>query len=438
MISVICVTNNTAMMERILHPSIDMQSAKHERILVDNSDGRFKSAAAALNYAASKAIGEYLMFVHQDVELRGKHWLRITEGYLDGLSGDLGIAGIIGMSADGDGSWAQSLRGFMCNCGHEVGKPLAEAEDVQTLDECVLLIPREVFRFHQFDEHRFDAWHLYGADYCLKMQELGFRCCVVPGYVYHRSHATNTKRLAKYQRRLWWKHRHHFKRIHTTCGILTLPRILTIPLALAVYDVYQWVSPPWTATVRHELKGCQSVLDLGCGYQSALRDCPVPYKVGVDIWPPYVEESRKKGLHNTYLVEDIREVDFAAGSFDAVYASEVLEHLVKSDGEKLLGRMMSWAKKKVIITTPNGYFPQPMSDGNSHQAHLSGWTIDELRQYGFRVQGMGGWKSLTGPDTQARYHPEFFGQRMREVSQIVTRYWPRQAFQLLGVREVDG
>ncbi len=55
--------------------------------------------------------------------------------------------------------------------------------------------------------------------------------------------------------------------------------------------------------------------------------------------------------------------------------------------------MKKWARKKIIITTPNRYLWQ---DGyiNSMQEHKSGWTVEELQNLGFKVFGMNGWKNL--------------------------------------------
>ena len=64
MISVICVYNNKKILDNCLLKSIKNQTTKVELILLDNREGRFKSAAEALNFGGEQANGKYLMFVH--------------------------------------------------------------------------------------------------------------------------------------------------------------------------------------------------------------------------------------------------------------------------------------------------------------------------------------------------------------------------------------
>ena len=42
---------------------------------------------------------------------------------------------------------------------------------------------------------------------------------------------------------------------------------------------------------------------------------------------PYLLESKRKGIHNFYIRADIRNVEFAPGSFDAVLLVSVIEHM---------------------------------------------------------------------------------------------------------------
>ena len=57
---------------------------------------------------------------------------------------------------------------------------------VDTLDECLLVIPREVFHRYKFTEY-YNTWHLYGTEYCLKMKNVNQKILVVPVYLWHKS-----------------------------------------------------------------------------------------------------------------------------------------------------------------------------------------------------------------------------------------------------------
>ena len=100
MISIVCVFNDWEVLERFLLRSLDTQTAPYEMHLVDNTNGRFKSAAEALNFGGQQATGKYIMFVHQDVYLASTVWLESVENTLDTLP-KLGIAGVAGKTKNG-------------------------------------------------------------------------------------------------------------------------------------------------------------------------------------------------------------------------------------------------------------------------------------------------------------------------------------------------
>jgi len=182
-----------------------------------------------------------------------------------------------------------------------------------------------------------------------------------------------------------------------------------------------------------ELDGCSSVLDLGCGTSSWLRVCSIPYSVGVDAFEPSLKESKGKRLHTQYIMADVRSVEFKAGSFDAVIAFEVIEHLTKEEGHKLLIDMERWARNKVIISTPNGYVPLNPLD-NPFQRHMSGWNIAELRQLGFKVKGACGWRVLWNNEGRIRFRPEIVWQTITSLTSIVLYNFPQLSFDLFCVK----
>ena len=95
MISIVCVYNNKEILENYLLKNLSTKSVEYELILIDNTNGKFKSAAEAINYGGKKAKGNYLMFVHQDVNLSSPSWLMDVESILKNLD-NLGVAGVAG------------------------------------------------------------------------------------------------------------------------------------------------------------------------------------------------------------------------------------------------------------------------------------------------------------------------------------------------------
>lgn len=141
------------------------------------------------------------------------------------------------------------------------------------------------------------------------------------------------------------------------------------------------------AYVLREIRGV-SVLDVGCGSGRwgkllSVRGLRV---VGVDVTFEYLLQASKCGY--VRLVKRDFEKDsllgaFELGSFDTVLCVEVLEHLSKKTGLKLLGEMVALAGGRVVVTTPCGFYPFV---GSCYaDCHKSGWYREDFEALGFKV-----------------------------------------------------
>ncbi len=230
MFSIICVYNDYEILSNYLLKGLEKQSICFEKILIDNTNGKFSSSAEALNYGANKASGDYLMFVHQDVELESDSWLKDVHDILDALP-KLGIAGVAGVVSEGE----INIDRYRNIIKHEIppkkwGNKIFSPELVETLDECLLIVPKNVFNELKFDEICCDGWHLYGVDYCLSAHEYGFNVFVLPVMIYHSAHHnfSNFEVIFKFKHHpdgyysilnnVLNKHNNYFDVIHTTCG----------------------------------------------------------------------------------------------------------------------------------------------------------------------------------------------------------------------------
>lgn len=213
MISVICVYNDKQVLEEYLLRSLRTQSTEYELILLDNTNDKYKNAPEALNYGGNKATGDYLMFVHQDVDLKSSTRLKEIETMMDKLD-NCGIAGVAGVPENG------TLKSNIEN-GIPPNKPGEEinlAIPVQTLDECLVIIPKPIFQEYKFDE-KLTGWHLYSVDYCLNIIKQGYYAYVLPVYIYHRSYMIYySKDYYKMLKIIFSKYRDDYKKIYTSCG----------------------------------------------------------------------------------------------------------------------------------------------------------------------------------------------------------------------------
>jgi len=200
---------------------------------------------------------------------------------------------------------------------------------------------------------------------------------------------------------------------------------------------YRKIFPGLIEYLKKELSNCNSVLDLGCGYRSLIQYCSIAFSVGVELFEPYLEESKKKGIHNEYIKADIRKVELKPKSFDAVVLLDVLEHLTEEEGYELIKKMGKWARKKIIIFTPNGLVCQDDYDNNPLQEHKSGWSVKKLEKLGFKVYGINGWKKLRGHKASIKYKPTLLWHIISDLTQKITYYCPKFAFKLLAVKKVN-
>jgi hypothetical protein len=204
----------------------------------------------------------------------------------------------------------------------------------------------------------------------------------------------------------------------------------------ALKSIYEKIFPCTPYYLKRELVGCHSVLDLGCGAGSSIQYCNIPFSVGVELFEPYLEESKEKKIHNQYIKEDVRSVNFEKKSFDAVIALDVIEHLTKAEGSDLMAKMENWARKKIIIFTPNGYVEQDGYDKNEFQQHKCGWSSEELGKLGFRLYGINGPKKLRNKKGAVRYRPKFLWCRIADLAQKIVYYCPKMAFQIFAVKKI--
>lgn len=190
-----------------------------------------------------------------------------------------------------------------------------------------------------------------------------------------------------------------------------------------------------TYLLRRELKNCKSVLDLGCGQNSLIKWVKVAFKTGVDI----DKNAGANKIHNKFIRNNICNIKLPE-KFDAVIMLDVIEHLEKKQGRKILAKAEKWANKKVIVFTPNGFLPQK-SALYPFQNHLSGWTINEMKKRGYKVYGMGGLKFLwkiqkktTEEFADIRFKPRIFWRAVVELTNIFVYFFPACAFAIFCVK----
>jgi len=177
-----------------------------------------------------------------------------------------------------------------------------------------------------------------------------------------------------------------------------------------------------------------SVLDVGCGINSPLEKIKkVNFLEGFDF---YLPKKNKKSHFDRFRKGNVVELAkfYKKGSFDVVVALDLIEHVRKNDGLLLLRSMEKIARKKIIVFTPNGFLPQKPEKNNPFQEHLSGWTIGELQNLGYRCYGIRGIKWLRGEYGKVLRKPFLLWQLLSFLTEPFCYFFPKIAFQILAIK----
>lgn len=216
--SIICVSHRPDVLKGWLLPSLASQTASHELIVVDQAVEKHRSCAAALNAGAARAAGQYFLFVHHDVAWDSPTFLDELAMWLERLS-PFGIAGVAGSALKARFPYRTYENAVMeGDPGRLFGRPLDGPLRVQTVDELLLVVPRDLFRRMPFDVLVCDDWHLYGVDYSLSVARMGLDVWVVPLIVRHRSSGKINAGYYRSLGKVCRKHRSYVRRICSTVG----------------------------------------------------------------------------------------------------------------------------------------------------------------------------------------------------------------------------
>lgn len=178
--SIICVYNNSELLNKMLVESIKKQKFKdYELLLIDNQKKKYLSASAALNYGASISKGDFLVFVHQDVELISPDYLSLLSSLCK--KNNFGIAGVAGMDIKTRKVFSCVFQGYNKEIA---GTKIDSIKQIDSVDECLMVIPQKSFIGF---ENLGSVWHLYGPAYSLLAKSKQQDVILPPLPTYHLS-----------------------------------------------------------------------------------------------------------------------------------------------------------------------------------------------------------------------------------------------------------
>ncbi len=189
-----------------------------------------------------------------------------------------------------------------------------------------------------------------------------------------------------------------------------------------------------------------SLLDLGAGTnpQNELCSDLNIRQLLVDLGYPESSESRilRKKI-DVMDFESIKEAipDFLNGEnrVDCAVSIQNIEHLTKQDGNTLLDQIEKFARKLVIIETPNGFVHQSGTIENPYQEHKSGWKVQDFKKRGYKVRGTTGLKILKKDKEKGAYRFRMRGMRFLDVilsRALFAHYFPRICFNIIAYKKL--
>lgn len=150
--------------------------------LENQGNANFSSAASALNSGAARAMGEVLIFMHQDVYLWDPEFVaKYRDHLLENQDVILGVAG-----ADAAGTVYTDI--YETKDKLQRNPPTGGGFiPVVSVDECVIAMHRRRWETLRFDEDCCDDWHCYGMDICFANTLAGGRNLVLSAPICHDS-----------------------------------------------------------------------------------------------------------------------------------------------------------------------------------------------------------------------------------------------------------
>ena len=142
-----------------------------------------------------------------------------------------------------------------------------------------------------------------------------------------------------------------------------------------------------------------SILDIGCGFGKfgflareytdiwGGDDRYWSWEVQIDaieIYEKYILPHHRI-IYNNIYIGNVLDILPVLQNYDMIICSDMVEHLSKNNGHKLL-TLISHKSSIATITTPIGDRPQDEIYGNEYEKHISSWSKEELEQYGSVIE----------------------------------------------------
>lgn len=182
-ISIIVCTRQEQLPNEIQSNIASTIGCDYELVVIDNSANKY-SIFQAYNEGVSRAKGDCLCFVHDDVLFRTNNWGTIISELLsDDTIGMIGFAGTHFLPST-PMYWTESPfisehnltndKGNILQCFQDAYYQKGQVDAI-ACDGFCFFIPRHLFNQISFDENTYSGFHMYDMDICLQVHAAGKR-----------------------------------------------------------------------------------------------------------------------------------------------------------------------------------------------------------------------------------------------------------------------
>jgi glycosyltransferase involved in cell wall biosynthesis len=157
-------------------------------------------------------------------------------------------------------------------------------------------------------------------------------------------------------------------------------------------NIYWYTKEDLLNNIVNQLKKVDVILDIGCGIipqnfiKPKVHICCDPFKQYLELLKDNINNGKDRSyvFINASWSEVIK--IFPEKSIDSIFILDVVEHLNKDEGIKLLKETEKIAREQIVIFTPLGFLPQKHPDGkdawglegSKWQEHKSGWLPEDF------------------------------------------------------------
>lgn len=149
---------------------------------------------------------------------------------------------------------------------------------------------------------------------------------------------------------------------------------IDFPGVVGTIDVYLDVM----RAICGDTKG-KSMIDLGCCFAPNTPKLGFSKRKYIDVIDRKLDHPEEQQFFRKHDITKL--LPLICDIEDVAIASDVIEHLTKPDGYKLLRMMRSISRKQILFTPTDEIFKMVGDDNKDPEAHRSLWTPDDVPEW---------------------------------------------------------